>query len=153
MIITQTPLRMSFAGGGTDLPSFYRQFGGAVVSTTIDKYVYINVNKKFDNWIRLSYSRTEEVETVPEITHPLVRAALQRLEINGGLEITSIADIPSRGSGLGSSSAFTVGLLLALHAHQSRYISARDLAEESCTVEIDLCGDPIGKQDQYAAAF
>jgi D-glycero-alpha-D-manno-heptose-7-phosphate kinase len=124
-----------------------------VVSTTIDKYVYINVNKKFDNWIRLSYSRTEEVETVAEITHPLVRAALQRLEIDGGLEITSIADIPSRGTGLGSSSAFTVGLLLALHAYRSRYISPRDLAEESCTVEIDLCGDPIGKQDQYAAAF
>lgn len=153
MIITQTPLRMSFAGGGSDLPSFYRQFGGAVVSTAIDKYIYVNVNKKFDNWIRLSYSRTEEVESVDQIEHRVVRAALQKLKINGGLEITSIADIPSRGTGLGSSSSFAIGLLLALHAYQSRYISPGDLAEEACTVEIDLCGDRIGKQDQYAAAF
>src|SRR5690349_13872468 len=121
MIITQTPLRMSFAGGGSDLPSFYRQFGGAVVSTAIDKYVYINVNKKFDNWIRLSYSHTEEVESVDQIEHRVVRAALQKLNITGGLEITSIADIPSRGTGLGSSSSFTTGLLLSLHAYQSRY--------------------------------
>jgi D-glycero-alpha-D-manno-heptose-7-phosphate kinase len=153
MIITQTPLRMSFAGGGSDLPSFYRQFGGAVVSTAIDKYVYINVNKKFDNWIRLSYSHTEEVESVDQIEHRVVRAALKKLNITGGLEITSIADIPSRGTGLGSSSSFTTGLLLALHAYQSRYISPGDLAEEACAVEIDLCGERIGKQDQYAAAF
>lgn len=153
MIITQTPLRMSFAGGGSDLPSFYRQFGGAVVSMAIDKYVYVNVNKKFDNWIRLSYSRTEEVETVEQIEHPVVRAALKKLNIPGGLEITSIADIPSRGTGLGSSSSFTVGLLLALHAYESRYISPGHLAKESCEVEIDLCNEHIGKQDQYAAAF
>ncbi|MGI8958158.1 MAG: GHMP kinase [Bryobacteraceae bacterium] len=153
MIITQTPLRMSFAGGGSDLPSFYRQFGGAVVSTAIDKYVYVNVNKKFDHWIRLSYSQTEEVESIEQIKHSVVRAALKKLQITGGLEITSIADIPSRGTGLGSSSSFAVGLLLALHAYQSRYISPGDLAEESCTVEIDLCGERIGKQDQYAAAF
>jgi len=153
MITTQTPLRISFAGGGSDLPSFYRQFGGAVVSTAIDKFVYINVNQKFDDWIRLSYSRTEEVETVEEIDHRIVRAALKKLGLTGGIEITSIADIPSSGTGLGSSSAFTVGLLLALHAYQSRYISAGDLADESCTVEIDLCGERIGKQDQYAAAF
>lgn len=153
MIITQTPLRMSFAGGGSDLPSFYRQFGGAVVSSAIDKYIYVNVNKKFDDWIRVSYSRTEEVESVDQIGHPIVRAALQKLNIPGGLEITSIADIPSRGTGLGSSSSFTVGLLLALHAYESRYISPGELAEESCTVEIELCGEPIGKQDQYAAAY
>lgn len=153
MIITQTPLRMSFAGGGSDLPSFYRQFGGAVVSTAIDRYVYINVNKKFDDWIRLSYSRTEEVQSADQIEHPIVRAALKKLNIAGGLEITSIADIPSRGTGLGSSSAFTVGLLFALHAFQSTYISPAELAAESCAVEIDLCGEPIGKQDQYAAAF
>lgn len=153
MIITQTPLRMSFAGGGSDLPSFYRQFGGAVVSSAIDKYIYINVNKKFDDWIRVSYSRTEEVESVDQVAHPIVRAALQKLNIPGGLEITSIADIPSRGTGLGSSSSFTVGLLLALHAYESRYVSPGQLAEESCTVEIELCGEPIGKQDQYAAAF
>ena len=153
MIITQTPLRMSFAGGGSDLPSFYRQFGGAVVSSTINKYIYVNVNKKFDDWIRVSYSRTEEVESVDKIEHPIVRAALQKLNIPGGLEITSIADIPSRGTGLGSSSSFTVGLLLALHAYGSRYRSPGDLAEESCKVEIELCGEPIGKQDQYAAAY
>ncbi len=152
MIITQTPLRMSFAGGGSDLPAYYRQFGGAVVSTTIDKYIYVNVNKKFDDWIRLSYSRTEEVQSVQEIEHPVVRASLTKLGICGGLEITSIADIPSRGTGLGSSSSFTAGLLLALHAYHSRYISPGDLAEESCQVEIDLCGERIGKQDQYAAA-
>ncbi len=153
MIITQTPLRMSFAGGGTDLPAFYRRFGGAVVSTAIDKFVYVNVNKKFDDGIRLSYSRTEDVTSVQDIEHPIVRTVLNRFGIAGGVEITSVADIPSRGTGLGSSSSFTVGLLLALHAFQSRYISPGDLAEEGCTVEIDLCGEPIGKQDQYAAAF
>jgi D-glycero-alpha-D-manno-heptose-7-phosphate kinase len=153
MIITQTPLRMSFAGGGSDLPSFFRQFGGAVVSTAIDKFVYININKKFDSSIRVSYSRTEEVASVEEIDHPIVRAALSKLGIPGGIEITSIADIPSRGTGLGSSSSFAVGLLLGLHAFESRYISPGDLAEESCEVEIDLCKEPIGKQDQYAAAF
>src|SRR5689334_18337577 len=150
MIITQTPLRMSFAGGGSDLPSFYRQFGGAVVSTAIDKYVYINVNKKFDSWIRLSYSQTEEVASVDQIEHRVVRAALQKLNITRGVENPSIADIPSRGTGLGSSSSFTTELLLALHAYQSRYSSPGDLAEEACTVEINLCGERIGKQDQYA---
>ena len=153
MIITQTPLRMSFAGGGSDLPAYYRRFGGAVVSTAIDKYIYINVNKKFDDWIRVSYSRTEEVRTADEVEHPVVRACLRKLGIAGGLEITSIADIPSRGTGLGSSSSFTTGLLLALHAHRSRYVSPSDLAEESCHIEIDSCGERIGKQDQYAAAF
>ena len=153
MIITQTPLRMSFAGGGSDLPAFYRQFGGAVVSTAIDQYIYINVNKKFDNGIRVSYSRTEEVAAVAQVQHPIVRESLNQLGIAGGIEITSIADIPSRGSGLGSSSSFTVGLLLALHAYQSRYVSPSELASEACRVEIDLCGEPIGKQDQYAASF
>ena len=132
---------------------YYRRFGGAVVSTAIDKFVYINVNKRFDNSIRVSYSRTEEVDSVDRVEHPIVRAALNKLNIDGGLEITSIADIPSRGTGLGSSSSFTAGLLLGLHAYQSTYVSPGDLAEESCHVEIDLCGEPIGKQDQYAAAF
>lgn len=153
MIVTETPLRVSFAGGGSDMRSYYRKFGGAVVSTAIDKYVYVTVNKKFDDWIRLSYSRTEEVESVDEIQHPLVRAALRELRITGGVEITSVADIPSRGTGLGSSSSFTAGLLLALHAFKSNYVSPADLAAQSCKIEIDLCGEPIGKQDQYAAAF
>lgn len=153
MIISKTPLRMSFAGGGSDLPAYYRRFGGAVVSTTIDKYVYVTVNRKFDHWIRLSYSKTEEVERVDQIEHRIVRACLERLQLDGGIEITSVADIPSRGTGLGSSSAFTVGLLHALSAYQSRYRAADDLAAESCTIEIDVCGARIGKQDQYASAF
>ncbi len=153
MIITQTPLRISFAGGGTDLPAFYRRFGGAVVSTAIDKFVYINVNRKFDERIRVSYSKTEEVDSVDQIQHRIVRAALTSMELQGGVEITSIADVPSTGTGLGSSSAFTVGLLLGLNAFISRYVSPGDLAAEACRVELELCGEKIGKQDQYAAAF
>jgi D-glycero-alpha-D-manno-heptose-7-phosphate kinase len=153
MIISQTPLRMSFAGGGSDLPSFYNKFGGAVVSTAIDKFVYVGVNKRFDDSIRVSYSRTEEVRTVDEIEHNLVREALRMLDISGGIEITSIADIPSRGTGMGSSSSFGVGLLHALHAYRSEYISPSALSEECCRLEIDRCGERIGKQDQYAAAY
>jgi len=152
MIISQTPLRVSFAGGGSDLPAFYRKYGGAVVSTAIDKFVYVGVNKKFDDSIRISYSRTEEVATVDQIEHQLVREALRMLSIPGGIEITSIADIPSRGTGMGSSSSFAVGLLHALHAYRQEYISVDSLGDESCRLEIDLCGNRIGKQDQYAAA-
>ena len=153
MIISQTPLRMSFVGGGTDLPAFFKRFGGAVISTAINSYVYVTVNKKFDHWIRVSYSKTEEVESPEQLEHKIVRGVLKKLNISGGLEITSIADIPSRGTGLGSSSSFTVGLLHALYAYQGRYISAKDLSEESCRVEIELCGETLGKQDQYAAAY
>ena len=153
MIISKTPLRMSFVGGGSDLPVFSRRFGGAVVSTAIDKFVYVSVNKKFDDRIRVSYSKTEEVASVAKIKHPLVREALKMLNIPGGIEITSIADIPARGSGLGSSSSFTVGVLHALHAFANRYASAEQLARESCEIEIERCGEPIGKQDQFAAAF
>jgi D-glycero-alpha-D-manno-heptose-7-phosphate kinase len=144
---------MSFVGGGSDLPAYYRRHGGAVVSTAIDKYVYVTVNPKFDQRLRVSYSRTEEVAQVAKLRHPLVRESLRELGITGGLEITSIADIPSRGTGLGSSSAFTVGLLHALHAAQGHYRSAEQLAQEGCRIEIERCGEPIGKQDQYAAAF
>jgi D-glycero-alpha-D-manno-heptose-7-phosphate kinase len=153
MIISRTPLRMSLVGGGSDLPAYYRLHGGAVVSTAIDKYVYITLNKKFDDHIRIGYSRTEEVERVGKIKHPLVRESLRLLRIDGGIEITSIADIPSRGSGLGSSSSFTVGLLHALHAYLGQYASAGQLAAEACQIEIEQCAEPIGKQDQYAAAF
>lgn len=153
MIISRTPLRMSFVGGGSDLPSFYRQHGGAVVSTAINKFVYITLNEKFDHRIRVGYSRTEEADTVGEVQHPLVRESLRLLNVEGGIEITSIADIPSKGSGLGSSSAFTVGLLHALHAYAGRYASAEQLANEACAIEIERCGEPIGKQDQFAAAF
>src|ERR1041385_2009973 len=153
MIISRTPLRMSFVGGGSDLPSFYRRFGGAGGSTAINKFVYITLNEKFDHRIRVSYSRTEEADTVADVQHPLVREAMTLLEVQGGIEITSIADIPSKGSGLGSSSAFTVGVLHALHAHSGRYASAEQLAQEACAIELERCGEPIGKQDQYAAAF
>ena len=144
---------MSFVGGGSDLAVFYRKFGGAVVSTAINQFVYITVNKKFDQKIRVSYSKTEEARTVDRIKHPLVREAMKLLKIDGGLEITSVADIPGRGSGLGSSSSFTVGLLHALHAYAERYAGAEQLAQEACEIEIGRCGEPIGKQDQYAAAY
>jgi D-glycero-alpha-D-manno-heptose-7-phosphate kinase len=153
MIISRTPLRMSFVGGGSDLPVFYRKFGGAVLSTAIDQYVYITVNKKFDENIRVSYSKTEEARSVDRIKHPLVRESMKLAGLRGGVEITSVADIPARGSGLGSSSTFTVGLLHALHAHAGRHASAEQLAREACEIEIDRCGEPIGRQDQYAAAF
>jgi D-glycero-alpha-D-manno-heptose-7-phosphate kinase len=144
---------MSFVGGGSDLPVFYRKFGGAVVSTAINQFVYITLNKKFDEKIRVSYSKTEEARTVDRIKHPLVRESMKLLNIDGGVEITSIADIPGKGSGLGSSSSFTVGLLHALHAYAGRYTSAEQLAREACEIEIGRCGEPIGKQDQYAAAY
>lgn len=153
MIISRTPFRMSFVGGGTDLPAYYREHGGAVLSTTIDKFMFITVSEKFDRSIRVSYSRTEEVASVDEIQHKVVREALKHLGFTGGLEITSVADIPARGTGLGSSSAFTVGLLHALHVHRGRYVSAEALAEQACEVEIVRCAEPIGKQDTYAAAF
>src|SRR5690606_39237091 len=153
MIISRTPLRMSFVGGGSDLPSVYRVHGGAVVSTSIDKYVYVTVNKKFDEHIRISYSKTEEVQSVDQVEHKIVREVVRSLEMAGGVEITSIADIPSRGTGLGSSSAFTAGLLHALSAYKGQYRSASDLAQQSCKVEIERCGEPIGKQDQYAVCF
>jgi D-glycero-alpha-D-manno-heptose-7-phosphate kinase len=153
MIISRTPLRMSFVGGGSDLPSYYSENGGAVVSTAIDKYVYVNVNKKFDDGIRVAYSKTEEVEKVEQIDHRIVRAAMQFLKMDGGIEITTIADIPSRGTGLGSSSSFAVGLLHVLNAFKGQYVSSEQLGRDSCHIEIDLCGEPIGKQDQYSAAF
>jgi D-glycero-alpha-D-manno-heptose-7-phosphate kinase len=153
VIISLTPLRMSFVGGGSDLPVFYRRFGGAVVSTAINQYVYVTVNKKFDQKIRLSYSRTEEASSVARIRHPLVREAMRMLGLRGGIEITSIADVPSKGTGLGSSSSFTVGLLHALHAYSGHHAGAEQLAGEACQIEIDRCGEPIGRQDQYAAAF
>jgi D-glycero-alpha-D-manno-heptose-7-phosphate kinase len=153
MIISKTPLRMSFVGGGSDLPAFYREHGGAVLSTAIDKYIYITVNKRFDDSYRVSYSRTEEVPSIDEVQHPLARECLRLTGCTDGIEITSIADIPARGTGLGSSSSFVVGLLHALHAYGGRYVSAGQLAEEACRIEIEKCGEPIGKQDQYAAAF
>jgi D-glycero-alpha-D-manno-heptose-7-phosphate kinase len=153
MIISRTPLRISFAGGGSDLPAFYHKEPGAVLSTTIDKYIYITVNKKFDHKIRASYSITEIVDQVDELRHELIREALRLVDLPNGIEITSISDIPSQGTGLGSSSTYTVGLLKALYAHTGCHAGAEQLAEEACFIEIERCGKPIGKQDQYIAAF
>lgn len=144
---------MSFFGGGSDLHSYYSMFGGAVLSVTIDKFVYLCINKKFDSGVRLSYSITEEVGSASDLSHPLVKACLQEFQIPGGLEITSIADIPSKGTGLGSSSAFSVALIQGLNAYQGRLISKYELAEAACELEIVKCREPIGKQDQYAASF
>ena len=152
MIITRTPLRVSFTGGGTDMADYYRISGGAVVSMAIDKYIYITVNKKFDNEIRVSYSNTEIVKEVGELHHELVREALRLAGISGGIEVTSIADIPA-GTGLGSSSSFTVGVLNALFTYAGQRLSSAELAELACKIEIDILGHPIGKQDQYAAAY
>ena len=153
MIITKTPLRVSFTGGGTDIADFYANHGGgAVVSSCINKYIYITVNPKFDNKIRISYSKTEIVDTVDELNHEIARAALHMAGISGGIEITSIADIPA-GTGLGSSSTFTVGLINALFTYAGRVLAPAEMAELACKIEIDILGHPIGKQDQYAAAF
>ena len=153
MIVSKTPFRMSFVGGGSDVSGFYREETGAVLSTSIDKYMYIAVNRKFDERLRISYSRTEEVETPQQVAHPLVRHALEVAGIDGGIEITSMADIPSRGTGLGSSSAYTVGLLNALFAYRNEYASKERLARLACDIEIGRCQEPIGKQDQYAASY
>ncbi len=153
MIISQTPFRISFAGGGSDLPAYYERHGGAVVSTAIDKFVYVTVSRKFDETLRVSYSKTEEVARASDVKHPIVRESLGLLKIQGGIEITSVADIPSRGTGLGSSSSFAVGLLHALHAFEGRHVSSECLAREACEIELQKCLEPIGKQDQYAAAY
>jgi D-glycero-alpha-D-manno-heptose-7-phosphate kinase len=144
---------MSYVGGGSDLPAFYREELGAVLSTSIDKYMYIALNKKFDGRIRISYTKTEDVDNRTQIEHPLVKEALNLLDIEGGLEIASMADIPSKGSGLGSSSAYTVGLLNALYAYKNQFAPKEKLARQACEIEIDRCREPIGKQDQYAAAY
>jgi len=153
VIISRTPLRMSFVGRGSDLPVFYREEPGAVLSTAIDKFVYVSVNPKFGGGIRLAYSQTEEVDRLDQIQHRLFRAAFETLGIKGGVEVTTTADIPSRGTGLGSSSTFTVGLLKVMSAYSGRDLPAGRLAQLACEVEIERCGEPIGKQDQYAAAF
>jgi len=153
MIITQTPLRIGLLGGGTDLPSYYREHGGRVLNCALDKYVYVIVKQRFDDDIYVNYSRKEIVSRVDDLEHELVREAMRMTGVTNGVEITTLADIPSAGSGLGSSSAVTVGLLHALFAYQGRQMSAEELAERACSIEIDHCGKPIGKQDQYIAAL
>ncbi len=153
MIVSKTPLRVSFAGGGSDLPDFYERHGGAVVSTAIDKWIRVIVSRRFEGDIRVAYSRTETVERADLVEHELVREALRVTGLPRGLDIVTLADVPSRGTGLGSSSAVLVGLLSALYAFQGIQRSAAALAEQACEIEIDVLGKPIGCQDQYAVAF
>jgi len=154
MIITQTPLRISFFGGGTDFRDYYMKGGGgAVLSTAIDKYIYAIIKERFDEKIYINYSRKEIVDEVGEIEHELVREGMRKAGIEKGVEITTLADIPSEGSGLGSSSSVTVGLLNLFYLYQAKSLSAGKLADDACQIEIDILKKPIGKQDQYAAAF
>lgn len=154
MFISKTPLRITFVGGGTDISDYYLTHDkGAVVSASINKFIYIIVNKKFDSKIRVSYSKTEIVDTVDQIEHPSIREALKFLKIDGGIEIVSISDIPSGGTGLGSSSTFLVGLLNALHAWKGEYTSPEQLAQEAVKIERGILKEPGGKQDQYMAAY
>ena len=153
MIITQTPLRISLAGGGTDLEAFYRYEDGMVLNMAIDKYVYVIVKERFDDKIYINYSRKEIVNSVDEIQHELVREAMRKTGVEKGVEVTTLADIPSEGSGLGSSSSITVGLLNAFYIYQGEQVPPERLAREACEIEIDICGKPIGKQDQYIAAY
>lgn len=143
MIISQTPYRVSFAGGGTDLPAFYRREYGAVLSTTIDQHMYVTIHRRFEPTIRVSYSRTETSSTLEGVQHEFVREAMRQAEIDEPLEITTIGDVPA-GTGMGSSSSLTVGLLNALYAYRHRVVSPQLLAEQACRIEIDLLNKPIG---------
>lgn len=153
MIIVQTPLRISFFGGGTDFPSFFQEEGGCVLSSAIDKYIFVTVKERFDKKLRIGYTQTEMVNGVDEIQHELIREALRITNIQQGIEITTMGDIPSEGSGLGSSSTVTVGALHALYAYLGEIVSAEHLAREACNIEIDRLRKPIGVQDQYIAAY
>jgi len=152
MIVTRTPFRVSLGGGGTDLPSYYSQFGGFVVGAAINRYVYVMLNHRFEDSIRVSYSQTEIVHGSDAVEHPIVREALKFTGLESNLEIVSIADLPAN-TGLGSSCAFTVGLLNALHTMKREHVQLDDLAEEACHIEIERLREPIGKQDQYIAAL
>jgi D-glycero-alpha-D-manno-heptose-7-phosphate kinase len=153
MIITRTPFRLTLGGGGTDLPSFYSQYGGFVLAVAIDKYMFLNVNTPIlDDHIRVSYSKTEKVDSVDDVQHTLAREALRAMHLSNGIEIVSIADIPA-GTGLGSSSCYLVGLLNALHSLMQSPMSPQHLAEEACHIELEVLKKPIGKQDQFMAAY
>jgi D-glycero-alpha-D-manno-heptose-7-phosphate kinase len=153
MVISRTPLRMSFAGGGTDMPAFFANHGGgAVVSTAIDKFVRVIVSPRFEGDLRIGYSRTEICDRVDDIEHDLVREALRRTGLTTGLDVLTLADVPGGGTGMGSSSAVTVGLLNAFHAYRGVHRSPEQLAREACEIEVDILGKPIGYQDQYASA-
>lgn len=153
MIITKTPLRISFVGGGSDLKDFYHKTDGKVISATIDKFVYVIVKERFDDKIIIDYTKREVVDSIDEIKHELVRETMRKTGIEGGIEIITPADIPSEGSGLGSSSTVTVGLLHAFYTYKGIIVTKEQLAKEACEIEIDILKKPIGKQDQYAAAY
>src|SRR4051795_4763870 len=153
MIITRSPLRISLGGGGTDLPSYYQKHTGFLVAAAIDKYVCITLHQTFVPELIIKYSQLERVQSLDDVQHPIIRESLKLLGISGsGLEITSMADIPA-GTGLGSSGSFTTALLKALHAYKKNLVHPRELAEQACHIEIDRLGEPVGKQDQYIAAF
>ena len=153
MIIARSPLRISLGGGGTDLPSYYRAHGGFLIAAAIDRYVYITLHQTFVPDLIVKYSRLERVASADELEHPIIREAMRRVGIDGRyLEMTSMADIPA-GTGLGSSGSFTTALLKALHAYKKNLVHPREIAEQACAIEIDRLGEPIGKQDQYIAAY
>lgn len=149
----QTPLRISLFGGGTDFPAFFLEEGGCVLSSAIDKYIYVTIKQRFDSKLRIGYTQTEMVDAVDEIHHELIREALHLTGINRGVEVTTMGDIPSEGSGLGSSSTVTVGALHAMYSYLGELVSAERLAREACSIEIDILRKPIGIQDQYIAAY
>ncbi len=154
MILSRTPLRISFVGGGTDIPNFYQRYGGAVISTTIDKYISVRITGQRDSQIAINTPHHCETVSVPDqIQHPLIREALRKTGVNGGLSVTATSDVTSRGCGLGSSSALTVGLLNALYAYQGVEMPPETLAHQACEIEIERLNQPIGKQDQYIAAY
>ncbi len=153
MIISRTPVRISFFGGGTDIAEFYSKSYGAVLSTAIKKYVYVAINKKFDKKIRVSYSETETVDSLDQIKHKIIKECLKSRGVDSGIEVVTIADIPGHGTGLGSSSALTVGLLNGLNFYTKRFQTLMDVAEDACDVEIKVLNKPIGKQDQYITAI
>jgi len=153
VIIVQTPLRISFFGGGTDFPSFFKEEGGCVLSSAIDKYIFVSVKERFDDKLRVGYTQTEMVDSVDEIQHELIREALRLTGIHSSLEVTTMGDIPSEGSGLGSSSTVTVGALHAMYTYLGEIVSAEQLAREACKIEMDALQKPIGIQDQYIAAY
>jgi D-glycero-alpha-D-manno-heptose-7-phosphate kinase len=153
MILTRAPLRIPLGGGGTDLPSYYSRYGGFVLSAAINKYVYISINRpQVDDLIRVKYSKSETVESLEEVQHELVREAMRLTGVERGVEIVSMADVPA-GTGMGSSGSFIVALLRALHAYRREHVPPSQLAEEACRIEIEMAGSPVGKQDQYVAAF
>ncbi len=153
MQIIQTPLRVSLFGGGTDFPAYFQENGGCVLTSAIDKYIFVTIKSRFDNKLRVGWTRTEMVDTVDEIQHELIREALRLTGINNSVEITTMGDIPSEGSGLGSSSTVTVGALHAMYTYQRKLVLAEDLAHEACYIERDILKSPIGIQDQYIAAY